>query len=389
MPRSCRTLAAALVLAFAPVPAAAVPVDGTLDAAYGVAIVTQSVQTSLGGGQISGNSNLGDLNFANGSELDLAHAYVAADTLHLFLAGNLALVLNNNQNGTVRHLLEVFLDTAPGGNNTLSGLGAGDPVNGLTFDAGFEPEYRLQFEGDDNGISGPREWTARYQALPPLGAGTLVVLGVGSAGGPGTLVGGVNPYGILATIDNRNVGGVTAGCDASSGAGATTGIEWAIPLAALGDPADCIRITVFTRSASAVSNQVLAPVPVGTCPLGAPSTLNFASIAGDQFFSACPAPTGVPADGGAGPGLGLTLAAANPARGDRLRVAFTLAEAGPVRLMLVDVAGRVQRDVRLDGAAGQSAVVDLSAGRRLAPGVYWARLTQGDRVATRAISVTR
>jgi hypothetical protein len=389
MSRTCYTLAAALVLAFAPVPANAVPVDGTLDAAYGPAIVTQSVQTSLGGGQISGDSNLGELNFANGSELDLAYAYIAADTLHLFLAGNLALMLNNNQNGTVRHVLEIFLDTAPGGNNPVTGLGTGDPVNGLTFDAGFEPDYRLQFEGDNNGFNGPREWTARYQALTVPDPGPLIVLGVGSAGGPGTLVGGTNPYGILATIDNHNVGGVTAGCDVSSGAGVTTGIEWAIPLAALGNPADCIRMTVFTRSTTSISNQVLAPVPAGSCQLGSPSTVNFGNIAGDQFFSVCPTQTGISDDGDAQHGLGLELTAANPVRGDRLRVTFTLAEAGPAHLILVDVAGRVQRDVRADGAAGQSMVVDLSTGRRLAAGVYWARLTQGDRVATRAISVVR
>jgi hypothetical protein len=307
----------------------------------------------------------------------------------LFLGGNLALMLNNHQNGTVRHVLEIFLDTAPGGNNTVTGLGTGDPVNGLTFDPGFEPDYRLQFEGDDNGFSGPREWTARYQALTSPSPGPLTVLGVGSAGGPGTLVGGTNPYGILATIDNRNVSGVTAGCDASSGAGVTRGIEWAIPLAALGNPAECIRITVFTRSTTSISNQVLAPVPVGTCPLGSPSTLNFANIAGDQFFSVCPTATGVPTDRDAQGGLGLALTSANPVRGDRLRVAFTPAEAGPVRLILVDVAGRVQREWRADGAAGQSMVVDLSAGRRLASGVYWARLTQGDRVATLAISVVK
>jgi hypothetical protein len=374
-----------LALALHSRPAAAVPVDGTLDAQYGPALVTQAVQTGLGSGQITGDNNRGELDFANGSELDLGHAFIAADTLHLFLAGNLALVLNNNQNGTVRHVLEVFLDTGPGGQGTLNGLGVGDPVNGLTFDAGFEADYRLQLEGDNNGFSGPRLWTARFEQVPTFGSGTLVTLGSGPAGGPGTLTGGTNPHGILATIDNRNVAGVGFGCSASSGAGVTTGIEWAIPLAAIGSPVECIRITAFVRSATSMSNQVLAPLPVGTCPPGTVSTVNLAGIAGDQFFGVCPTATGV--SGGGGTGFGLALAAANPLRGDRLRVACTLADARPARLALVDAAGRVRRDVRVDGAAGTSAVVDLSAGRRLAPGVYWIRLTQGAAVATRKVSV--
>lgn len=374
-----------LALAILARPAAAVPVDGTLDASYGPAVVTQSLQTGLGSGQINGDNNRGELDFANGSELDLGHAYIAADTLHLFLAGNLALVLNNNQNGTVRHVLEIFLDTGPGGQGTLNGLGVGDPVNGLTFDAGFEADYRLQFEGDDNGFFGPRAWTARFEPVPTFGTATLVTLGSGPAGGPGTLTGGTNPHGILATIDNRNVAGVSYGCDASSGAGVTTGIEWAIPLAAIGSPAECIRITAFVRSGASVSNQVLAPLPAGTCPLGTASTVNFAGLAGDQFFGVCPTATGIPAGGEAG--LGLALAVANPLRGDRLRVACSLPNARPARLALVDAAGRVRREASVSAAAGASAVVDLSAGRRLAPGVYWIRLTQGDAVATRKVSV--
>ena len=383
-PICCTIVLALAILARS---AAAVPVDGTLDAQYGPALVTQSVQTGLGSGQINGDNNRGELDFANGSELDLGHAFIAADTLHLFLAGNLALVLNNNQNGTVRHVLEVFLDTGPGGQGTLNGLGVGDPVNGLTFDAGFEADYRLQLEGDDNGFFGPRLWVARFQQVPTVGSSTLVTLGQGPAGGPGTLTGGTNPHGILATIDNRNVAGVSYGCDASSGAGVTTGIEWAIPLAAIGAPAECIRITAFVRSATSMSNQVLAPLPVGTCPLGSASTVNFAGIAGDQFFGVCPTSTGVP--GGRDAGLGLALAAANPLRGDRLRVTFSLPDARPARLVLVDAAGRVRRDVPVDAPAGTPAVVDLSSGRRLAPGVYWLRLTQGDAIATRAISVVR
>ena len=134
-----------------------------------------------------------------------------------------------------------------------------------------------------------------------------------------------------------------------------------------------------------MSNQVLAPVPVGTCPPGTASTLNLAGIAGDQFFGVCPTATGVP--DGSDAGFGLALAAANPLRGDRLRVTFSLPDARPARLALIDAAGRVRREMGVGGGAGRALVADLSAGRRLAPGVYWIRLTQGDAVATRKVSV--
>ncbi len=378
------SLAAIVVVLLSPA-ADAVPVDGTLDPDYGQARITQSIQTGLSAGQITGDNNRGELDFANGSELDAGHAYIAEDTLHLFLAGNLALVLNQNQNGTIRHVLEIFLDTAPGGQNTLNGNGAGDVMNGLGFDPGFAADYRLQFEGDDNGFSGPRDWTARLQALPFNGGGTLVTLGRAPAGGPGTLIGGTNPNGIRASIDNRNVGGVTLGCADAIGDGVTRGIEWEIPLAAIGSPQGCIRITAMVRSAVALSNQVLAPLPIGTCPPGQPQFVNFASHAGDQFFTVCPGATGVP--GGPGAATGLALSAANPLRGDRLRVTCALVGSGSARLTLVDAAGRVWRDVRVEGAAGRSTVADLSAGRVLAPGVYWLRLAQGSAVATRAVTV--
>jgi len=367
-------------------PAAAVTVDGALEPAYGSAITQQAVQTSATGfAQISGDNNQGNLDFANGSELDLAYAFVADGKLNLFLAGNLALMLNANQNGTVRHILDVFVDAVPGGQQTLNGLGAGVVVNGLTFDTGFEADYWFELEGDDNGFSGPREWTSRYAALQNGGGGTQVTLGRTSAGGPGTLTGGTNPHGVLTTIDNRNTGGVSAGCDASSGAGVTKGVEWAIPLAAIGNPSGCINIIVFTRSGSSLSNQVLAPVPGGTCPLGTASTVNFAGIAGNQSFSICPT-TGVPGAGNTG--LALMILGSSPLRGAELRVSLTLPDARAARLQVVDAAGRMIREHVVEGRAG-TFEVNLSDHRPLPPGVYWIRLVQGGAALTRQISVLR
>lgn len=365
--------------------ASAITVDGQLDPAYGPALVTQTTQTGLSSGQITGDNNLGDIEYANGSELDVAHALIENGVLHLFLGGNLAQVLNQQGNQTNGHIFDMFFDTAPGGQNTLSGLGSGSALNGLTFDAGFEADYWFEISGQYD--HGPVLWSYGRAELSG-GGGTLVTLGFGYAGGTGTLSGGANPFGILATLDNRNTAGVTFGCGASSGAGVTTGIEWAIPLEAIGSPQGCITATVIVRSAgggSPVSNQVLAPLPVGTCPPGSAAFVNFAAIPDDQFFTICPTSADVPRGDGAR--LDLRILGPNPSRGERLRFAFDLPDGRPATLRMIDCTGRLVRSRDLVPAAGGTGTVDLSAGRRLAPGVYWARLTQGDAHVVRRICV--
>jgi hypothetical protein len=77
--------------------------------------------------------------------------------------------------------------------------------------------------------------------------------------------------------------------------------------------------------------------------------------------------------------------APNPSLGP-MRVAFTLPNATPATLELVDVAGRqvARRDVGALGAGAHT--VDLSDAARVAPGVYWIRLTQGARtLVTRGV----
>ena len=66
----------------------------------------------------------------------------------------------------------------------------------------------------------------------------------------------------------------------------------------------------------------------------------------------------------------------NPALGRALTVEFALPSAKPARLELLDIMGRrvTGRDVGALGAGRH--VVNLSEGRRLAPGIYLLRLTQ-------------
>jgi len=361
-----------LLLAAPPAAHAAIVIDGQLDPDYGAPAVVQTVQTNLvSGGLIPGDNTLGDLNFASGSELDAVHAVVSDGVLHLFFTGNLALRLTMQQNDTRGHVLDVFVDCAPGGQNQLVGLGAGNPLNGMTFDAGFEADYWFELRGEGNQFA--IDWRAGEGVIDGPGSGTFTDLGVGTAGGPGTLTGGTNPNGVLVTIDNRNVAGVTLGCGGSSGAGVTRGIEWAIPLAAIGSPAGCFRMTAIVRdgntTTSPVSNSVLAPLPVGTCPPGAAQFVNFASFAGDQTFQVCTGTLDVPPPT---PGLALAFAGPNPARGERLAFRFKLPDGGAGTLELFDVSGRIVRRAAVTGASGQ---VDLSHGRTLPPGLYWARLT--------------
>jgi hypothetical protein len=288
------------------------------------------------------------------------------------------------QNDSRGHVLDLFFDSAAGGQNQLNGLGTGYPLNGMTLETGFTADYWLEFwgEGDQNGVS----WWAARGVVDSPGSGTLTTLGLGPAGGPGTLVGGTNPFGIKVTIDNRNTAGVPFGCDAGSGAGVTRGIEWEIPLAAIGSPAGCFRLMAIVRdgdnASSPVSNSVLAPVPAGTCPMGAAQFVNFSAIAGDQSFQVCTSPIGVPGPGARGESL--ALVGANPARGDRLAFRCTLPEGVAGTFELIDLQGRVVR--RRAVAAGEVAI-DLSGDRRLTPGLYWARLSHAQGRLVRRICI--
>jgi hypothetical protein len=75
--------------------------------------------------------------------------------------------------------------------------------------------------------------------------------------------------------------------------------------------------------------------------------------------------------------LALRGATPNPASAARMTIAFELPSDAPARLEVVDVGGRrvLSRDVGGMGVGPHA--VDLANGSRIAPGVYWVRLTQG------------
>ncbi|MGC8784060.1 MAG: hypothetical protein ACP5RN_06715, partial [Armatimonadota bacterium] len=99
------------------------------------------------------------------------------------------------------------------------------------------------------------------------------------------LVDGNNPFGIRVTINNSNVGGVTAGTGAGNGLDVMTGVELAIPLSAIGSPTGAFKVCVFVNGLfhDYLSNQVLAGIGGGG-NLGEPRLVNFGNIPGEQYF---------------------------------------------------------------------------------------------------------
>jgi hypothetical protein len=158
------------------------------------------------------------------------------------------------------------------------------------------------------------------------------------------------------TVDNRNVAGVTLGCDASSGAVVTNGIEWAIPLATIGNPTGCVKVTAIVDINQALFwYQAIGPLPPGTCGYSDVSTVNFASVAGDQFFTVCLGPTGVPIL--EVPEEGVSIAPNPLPIGAPLAVAFRAPQPGTITIDLFDVAGRRAATTSAQVVAGARTLV--------------------------------
>jgi hypothetical protein len=278
--------------------AQAITVDGTVDASYGAALAVQTVQTGFG-------DNLDPLGFGGGGELDAGYAAISGGRLYVMLTGNIEPSFNKTS---------IFIDSKPGGENVLSGGPAYDFANnsqnfgGLTFDAGFEADYHVfgrwgggAFEVDIVDRAGGLCGAACSGDFGAAGVGAGTGIQSGSALGNGT---GTTSY-LSSALDfgfnNTNILGVVGGSGASNAAAAaavTTGFEFSVALADIGNPGagDVIKIhAVYGNGDNNYhSNQTLAGLPAGTGNLGGDggggfigdlSGVDFNQFAGNQYFS--------------------------------------------------------------------------------------------------------
>ena len=253
-------------------------VDGSLDAAY-TSYCLQNTPTQFG------DNSLGQMTFANGSELDGAYAFRDGTNLCFILTGNLETNFNK---------LEVFIDCQSGGQNKLRGdnpnvdfdglnrMGDDGGGNGLIFDAGFEADYYFTVgNGDQSGYV----LFANMAEVLTSGGGAGTFLGGGTVGAT-TLTAG---NGVQLGVNNSNTAGVD-GSSVNTPASVTTGIEWCIPLSVIGNPTGDIKISAFVNGSNHdfLSNQALCGLG-GAGNLGEPRNVDFSGIGGDQFFTV-PAP---------------------------------------------------------------------------------------------------
>jgi hypothetical protein len=254
-------------------PATAQIIDGTRDALYGPALAVQTVETQFG-----------DANPNNGSELDAGYANISAGLFNLMLTGNLEGNFNK---------LEIFIDSKAGGQSVFdsSGNDGANAMDGLTFDSGFTADYHIIVRRGNDG--GNDKFDIDFADLGAQSAsGYIDVLGGQTgAGATGT---GVNAVPILVAYDNSNTAGVVGGtgpANQAAAAAVTTGLELGIALTDLDYIGGEISVLAGVNNGghNFFSNQFLGGLPAGTGNLGN-GTPNFNNLAGEQFFSFNPIP---------------------------------------------------------------------------------------------------
>jgi len=304
MKRYTPCVAAAALAALATVAGAAPVVDGTTDVDYGAALAVQTVQTGFGDANPPGS--------LGGSELDAAYAIVEGGRLYFMLTGNHEPNFNK---------LDIFIDSKGGGEGTLSGTPQYDfftgstwisqNLAGLTFDAGFAADYHL-FSRWGSG-TGPYE----VDFVDRAGGGSAQVPGSNGAGNnavalvsTGTIPAGdigTNASGTALTQpldfainDNNNAGvsGGSAAADQTAAGLVTTGMEFSIDLADLGNPVPgstiLIAAMINNGDHNYLSNQILGGLPAPQGNLGGDgnggftgtlSGVNFNNFGGAQYFA--------------------------------------------------------------------------------------------------------
>jgi hypothetical protein len=276
--------------------AASITVDGTVDASYGAPLAVQTVKTDFG-------DATDPAGFGNGGELNAAYGKVWNGRLYVMVTGNVEKNFNK---------LHLFIDSKAGGENVLSGLpnydgGRSQNFGGLTFDTQFAADYHVfgrwgggNFEVDVVDRAGGT-CTTNCGGDFGQGAGGAIQSGsiLGSGGGTTSFLSSAATFG----FNNTNIAGVTGGTNALSvaeqaaAAAVTTGFEFSIALADIGNPA--IGSTILVHAAygngdnNYHSNQFLGGLPGPQGNLGGDggggftgnlAGINFNQYGGSQFF---------------------------------------------------------------------------------------------------------
>lgn len=256
-------------------------IDGSLDGSYGAARAVQTVETQFGD---------------NFSELDAAYATVSGGVLKVMLTGNLEANFNK---------LNIFIDSKAGGQNVLdAGANPGNDNwankhHGFTFDSGFAADYMLIFRHGNGGT----QFDVDYAVV---GGGFLDGGLVGTfdnsttTGNLNAVIGG-NNVAMTVKLNNSNAAGVLGGTNAADQAAAlavTTGLEFSIPLAAIGNPGGDFRLSVMVNGSNHdyLSNQFLGGLSAPQGNLGGDGAGNFNGsvggidlnagyAGGDQWFT--------------------------------------------------------------------------------------------------------
>lgn len=268
-----KTLIALMVIAVAAAPAVAGIIDGDLTDA-GTLRATQDTPTGFG------DSTAGTQGSPFGGELDAMYGDIVGSTLTLAIAGN----IEGNFNKAW-----IFIDTKAGGENTLDATNTDGGFNeiqrlaGMTFDAGFAPDWAIRIEVG-SGFYGINFADLQADTSGGIwgGGGFEDLPAANRAGG----------FGITHGWDNSNAAGVTD-VSAAGALTATTGLELSIDMAtAFGDGSlTSLKVMAIYGNGDGgfMSNQVLPGIAVGIrgAPgnLGDPSFVNFGNIAGQQFVT--------------------------------------------------------------------------------------------------------
>jgi hypothetical protein len=259
----------------------AIVIDGSLDAGYGSALATQTVNTGFG------DSAGGDS--AGGSELDAGYGVVQGGNLDIFLAGN----FENNGNHA-----NVFVDGGAVGQSTLAlPTTAGmSTMNGSNFSPGFQATYAFDtndYQGtlysEEYVYNGPGSLTGGY-------VGSVAETSTGMAAGTPSS-GGFPAYAMLG-LNNTNVSTMGASGTAANQSAVdavTTGLELSIPLSQIGYTGGNILVLADINGGgdSYLSNQFLPGLPVGSGNVGNGGHFDFSVTPGQFFTVAVPEPATV------------------------------------------------------------------------------------------------